>query len=99
MARAPSAFASLLVAADLLEGPLLEIALAGDPGGTDTAALLAVVRGRYLPRRAVAAGSHPDLPLLAERPLLSGRATAYLCRDYACDRPTADPGELARLLG
>jgi hypothetical protein len=99
MARAPSAFASLLVAADLLEGPLLEIAIAGDPGDADTAALLAVVRGRYLPRRAVAAGSHPDLPLLAERPLLSGRATAYLCRDYACDRPTADPGELARLLG
>ena len=98
MARAPSAFASLLLAADLLEGPVLEIAIAGEPGRPDAEALLRVVRSRYLPRRVVAWGLDSDLPLLRGKALLGGRAAAYLCREYACQAPTADPEELARLL-
>jgi len=99
MGRAPAAFASLLLAADLLEGPILEIAVAGEPGKPDAEALLRTVRGRYLPRRAVACGVDSDLPLLRGKTLLSGRAAAYLCREYACEAPTADAGELGRLLG
>jgi uncharacterized protein YyaL (SSP411 family) len=95
LARAPSAFASLLAAADLLEGPILEIGIVGERAG----ALLSVVRGRYLPRRVVACGMDSDLPLLAGKTLLDGRAAAYVCRHYACEKPTADPEELARLLG
>jgi uncharacterized protein YyaL (SSP411 family) len=32
--------------------------------------------------------------LLAGRTARDGRATAYVCRDYACDAPVTDPGEL-----
>ncbi len=99
MARAASAFASLLLAADLLEGPVLEIAVAGEPGKADAEAMLRVVRSRYLPRRVVACGVGSDLPLLAGKTPLQGRAAAYLCREYACQAPTAEPEELARLLG
>jgi uncharacterized protein YyaL (SSP411 family) len=99
MARAPSAFASLLLAADLLEGPVLEIAVAGEPGNAHAEALLRVVRSRYLPRRVVACGVGSDLPLLAGKTPLQGQAAAYLCREYACQAPTAEPEELARLLG
>ncbi|HET9299399.1 MAG TPA: hypothetical protein VFO11_05600, partial [Candidatus Polarisedimenticolaceae bacterium] len=60
---------------------------------------LRVVRGRYLPRRVVACGVGSDLPLLAGKTLLAGRAVAYLCREYACQAPTAEAQELARLLG
>jgi uncharacterized protein YyaL (SSP411 family) len=99
MGRAPAAFASLLLAADLLEGPILEIAVAGEPGKPDAEALLRTVRSRYLPRRALACGAGSDLPLLRGKTLLSGRAAAYLCRHYACQAPTVEPDELARLLG
>ena len=99
MARAPSSFTSLLLAAELLEGPILEIAVAGEPGQADAQALLRVVRSRYLPRRVVACGLESDLPLLAGKGLLDGRPAAYLCREYACQAPTPDPRELARLLG
>jgi uncharacterized protein YyaL (SSP411 family) len=99
MGRSPAAFASLLLAADLLEGPILEIAVAGDPARGDTEAMLRVVRGRYLPRRALACGTASDLPLLAGKTLQEDRATAYLCREYACEKPTLVPEELARLLG
>jgi len=37
----------------------------------------------------------PDVPLLADRPLRDGRATAYVCRHFVCDAPTTDPDELA----
>jgi uncharacterized protein YyaL (SSP411 family) len=99
LARAPSAFASLLCAADLFEGPVLEIAIAGDPGGPEAAPLLRVVRGCYLPRRALACGPPtPELPLLAGRHPVQGRPAAYVCRNQACEAPTTDPEALARLL-
>jgi uncharacterized protein YyaL (SSP411 family) len=29
---------------------------------------------------------------------LEGRPAAYVCRDFACQRPITDPGELAEAL-
>jgi hypothetical protein len=35
-------------------------------------------------------------PLLADRPLVDGRPTAYVCRHFACQQPVTDPDELAK---
>ena len=38
------------------------------------------------------------MPLLADRPLLDGAPTAYVCRGFVCDRPvTAVDDLLTRL--
>ena len=29
----------------------------------------------------------PGVPLLADRPLIDGAPTAYVCRGFVCDRP------------
>jgi uncharacterized protein YyaL (SSP411 family) len=103
VARMPSAFASLLLAAELAEHHPLEIALVGPPDEGATRELLAVVRGRFrvCPVVQLAAPHARDehLALLTGKKLHDGRATAYVCRDYACDAPTTDPAELARQLG
>ena len=39
------------------------------------------------------------VPLLAGRRLVDGRAAAYVCRNFVCDRPVTDPGELAAKIG
>lgn len=39
------------------------------------------------------------LPFVAGLPALDGRATAYVCENYACQLPTQDPTLLARQLG
>jgi len=39
-----------------------------------------------------------EIALLADRPTHDGRATAYVCRDYACDAPATDVASLGRQL-
>ncbi|HEY3186976.1 MAG TPA: thioredoxin domain-containing protein [Solirubrobacteraceae bacterium] len=95
----PTAFGHLLQALDWVsdpESPPREVALVG----SDLAPLARVVRSRLRPRLVLAGGPGPDdrVPLLAGREPLDGRAAAYVCERFACQRPVADPDELAALL-
>jgi uncharacterized protein YyaL (SSP411 family) len=102
MGEHPTAFAELLGALERLVAPPVEIAVVGDPGDPATAALVAEVRRRFLPRAvSVAAppGTGADLtPLLADRPLVQGRPTAYVCQHFACQTPVTAPEALAAQL-
>ncbi|NDZ79174.1 hypothetical protein G3I19_11740, partial [Streptomyces sp. SID10853] len=40
-----------------------------------------------------------EFPLLVDRPLIDGRAAAYVCRNFTCSAPTPDPAVLAGQLG
>jgi len=105
--RFPSAFSSLLCAADLYHGPTREVAILGRRGAEPTNALLRCVWRRYLPNTAVAMldPSSPNaaeitaaVPLLASRTAVGDNSTAYVCRDFACERPVTTADELSSLL-
>jgi uncharacterized protein YyaL (SSP411 family) len=104
MTRYPSGFGRFLCALDFHLGPRVEVALVAAPrdGGLD--ALAEEVFGRFLPNRVVAGMVAGDtaaaagLPLLASREAVGGHATAYVCRNYACDLPATDRETLARQL-
>jgi hypothetical protein len=100
MERAPQACATWLQALDFSLSTPTEVALAGDLASPEGHALVAAVTRRYLPNRVLAGGPGPaaDIPLLRDRQPLDGRPAAYVCRNSVCELPTADPGELARLL-
>jgi uncharacterized protein YyaL (SSP411 family) len=85
----PSAFAHMLVALDLLTDPPVEVVVAGDRPD-----LLAVVRGRWLPRAVVTWGEPYPSPLWEGRE--DGRA--YVCRNYTCQLPAEEPAALAEQL-
>jgi uncharacterized protein len=89
----PLAFGHLLRAVDFALAPVREVALAGEP----LAPLARVVRGRFLPH-VVLAGGGGDVPLLEGRGPVGGRAAAYVCERFACQRPVTEPEELAALL-
>jgi uncharacterized protein YyaL (SSP411 family) len=79
------------------------VAIVGDPADPATAALLTVVRGRFRPGVVVAlasaaASGSSAVPLLHDRPQLDWRATAYVCRGFACQKPTTSPEELGNQL-
>jgi uncharacterized protein YyaL (SSP411 family) len=42
--------------------------------------------------------TEPVVPLLAGRPLVDGRPTAYVCRHFVCTAPTTDAEVLAASL-
>jgi uncharacterized protein len=102
IARAPSAFCTALNASAYLDGPVIEIAVAGPRDDPATRALLAKVGASYLPARAIAwidpAAGASERPLLKGKSLVRGKPAAYVCRNYACDAPVVDPAALARVL-
>jgi uncharacterized protein YyaL (SSP411 family) len=105
IARIPGGFGRLLSALDFYLSTPYEVAIIGDREASGTKALLETVYSSYLPNKVVAGCSESDeeavrlIPLLAERPMRDGKATAYVCMQYACQAPTTEPAELARQLG
>ena len=100
-AQHPSGFAQWLSAFALAHSDIDEVAIVGSPDAADTKALLAVVRDGFRPNQVIAVSAAPDesaVPLLRERVAIDGAATAYLCRGFACRRPTTEPDELMRQL-
>jgi uncharacterized protein len=101
-ARYPTAFAMWLQAIDLALAPVAEVAIVGDPSDPATRALLEVASGGYHPNRVVALahgdGAATAVPLLEGRVQLKGRATAYVCRGFACRLPVTDPDALREQL-
>ncbi|HLE73454.1 MAG TPA: hypothetical protein VI688_04360, partial [Anaerolineales bacterium] len=99
--RYPTAFAQWLCAASLAMAQGREIAIVG-PGTRETAELLDVVWSQWRPFDLAAVSDYPPPSggpaLLADRPLKGGRATAYVCRNFACELPVNTPSELAQLL-
>ncbi|MCX5050693.1 thioredoxin domain-containing protein [Streptomyces sp. NBC_00474] len=90
----------LAVAEALLDGPK-EVAVVG-PALDDEAtralhrtALLGLAPGAVV---AVGAVESDEFPLLADRPLVGGAPTAYVCRNFTCDAPTTDPEDLRTAL-
>jgi len=95
----PQAFAHALVALDLLVRPGREVALAGADGAdAGVAALAAVVRERLRPGVVLAGPPGDDVPLMAGREPMGGRAAAYVCERFACQLPVTETGELRDLL-
>ncbi|MDL2334597.1 MAG: thioredoxin domain-containing protein [Chloroflexota bacterium] len=96
--RFPTAFAQWLNAMTLATGDVVEIAIAGDPTSVDAQGMLAEVRKGYRPLSVIAVGTSATVQLLADRPLRDGRATAYVCRNFACRAPVTEPADLAAQL-
>ncbi|HEX6727721.1 MAG TPA: aldo/keto reductase [Nitrospira sp.] len=101
MTRYPRAFAKSLAVIDFLtEGPV-ELAIVGDESQNNVRALREAVARCYLPNRIVATGSPgqpSSLPLLKDRPAVSGKPTLYICRNYTCRQPITDPRSVAEAL-
>jgi len=101
--RHPTAFAQWAIAVDLLLAQPLEIAIVGDPDAPDTVALRDVVDGLPVGGHVLAISADPAasaVELLAGRTRIDDRATAYVCRSFACRLPVASPADLrAQLTG
>jgi uncharacterized protein len=102
----PSAYSQLMVALEFLEGPQFEIVVAGKAGARDTKEMLDAVRQAFLPNRVLlfrppgaAGGTVVKLaPYTRDMKPEGGRATAYVCRNFACAKPAHSLDEMLGLL-
>ncbi|KAF0248503.1 MAG: hypothetical protein FD167_2093, partial [bacterium] len=100
----PGGFGHMLGALDFYLARTKEIAIIGNPESDDTKALLEAIYQSYLPNKVVLVGDPMDtessklLPLLANRPMIDGKATAYVCENFTCKEPATSVCELVEQL-
>jgi uncharacterized protein len=102
LTRYPSGFGRYLAALDFHLGPVSEVALLW-PDGSGPGPLAETTFRRYMPNRLVVgapvgSSAGGGLPLIADRGILDGRPTAYVCRRYVCQLPVTDPAALVAQL-
>jgi uncharacterized protein YyaL (SSP411 family) len=106
LSRSPESMPMMLHGLAGLQSPWRQVVIAGDLRNSDTQALLAQVRRRYLPNTvllhaesALAAQTlGPRLAGAARMPTHGGRAAAYVCRNFTCQAPVSDAVALEALL-
>ncbi len=103
MREYPQAFGEALSAVDAVVNGITEIALVGDPSDDAMRALMHVISGQYRPNAIIALASNDVegesvIPLLSYRVKRGGAATAYVCRQFACQMPVTTPDALVAQL-
>jgi hypothetical protein len=96
--RYPMSFGHMLGAADMAANGAVEVAIAGVPGEKSFAALEREVALQYVPSLVLAGGrssAENRIALLDGKEARGGKATAYVCRSYACEEPATEPAVLA----
>ena len=96
----------MLCALELALEPPRHVVLAGDSMSAEFHTLGAVLHEKLGPRRSVLATDGKEgqmwleqrAPWIAGMKAMEGRATAYVCEDYACQQPVSSPEELRALL-
>jgi uncharacterized protein len=97
MARYPTGFGHMLGDADMLVNGATELAIVGERGSAEFSSLERTAAEEYLPSLILVGGSPASderIALLANRDAGDRGATAYLCRNYACEQPAHSAREL-----
>jgi uncharacterized protein YyaL (SSP411 family) len=106
MTNLPSAAPQMLCALDASLAKPRQIVIAGKRGAADTEALLREVHARLIANKLVLLADSADgqawlgqrLEFIKTATPIDGKAAAYVCENFVCQLPTADPARLRELL-
>ncbi|TDT63695.1 thioredoxin domain-containing protein [Fonticella tunisiensis] len=102
----PMGYTQMLVGLDFSLGPSLEIVIAGKRNSEDTLNMIKVLQRRFIPNAVLllnpAGEENPEIHSIAEytrlQKSIDGRATAYVCRNFACSEPATTVEEMLNKL-
>ncbi len=103
----PAGYSFALVALDFALGPTQEVVIVGDPVGSDTQAMLSTLHRHFLPHTVTLlcpqqqekrAALTTLAPFVQGMEVHDGRATAYVCSNFACQRPTNSSEEMLAMI-
>lgn len=104
--QSPAYSSEMLSALNFRLGPSQEIVIVGSPESTDTQQMLKLVNTKFLPNALILL-HHPEnadsdidkiIPFINNLSAIDCKATAYVCENYACNRPINKIEELDKLL-
>ena len=103
--RSPMGYTQLLLATEFAMGPAYEIVIVGDPGSADTQDMTELVQRLYVPNRVLLLKSTGEdgeklsklAPFTKTQYTIDGKATAFVCQNYACQAPTTDLKAVAKM--
>lgn len=106
MSQAPDNYIQLITALDFGFGSGYEIVIAGDQNSADTISMLKALRQNYIPNKVVMLRpTNGELPVVIDyakntklMKCLDGKATAYVCQNYKCQKPVTDVEKMLALL-
>lgn len=95
----PQAFGRMLSALEFYLNPIKEIVVLGEKGNELEKEIWKV----FLPDKVVVAAENAEenaelIPLLKDRKTIDGKATAYVCENYVCQKPVTTIEELKKQL-
>mgnify|MGYP001591724168 CR=1 FL=1 len=104
--ESPAYSSLMLEALSFWLGPAREIVIAGGADAEDTRRMLELLRGRFLPNAVVLLHDegkadpalYEIIPFVKNQTAIEGKATAYVCENYACKKPVNDIREFESLL-
>lgn len=102
----PSAYTQLMVALDFAIGPTYEVVIAGNSQAKDTKEMISALEGHFIPNKIVILNPTEQKPpeifhfakFIKHQSSINGKATAYVCSNYACKSPTNKPERMLELL-
>jgi hypothetical protein len=103
---APSGYTQMMIALGFGIGPSYEIVIVGNPEAEDTKEMLASLGKHFIPYKVVLLKRDDqetaDITSIAEyteyHSSFEGKATAYVCLDFACKMPVTNTEEMLKLL-
>jgi len=102
-----SAYSSeMLSALNFWLGPNQEIVIAGNSDAADTQQMLKLTSSKFLPNAVILlhqqenadSGIDKTIPFIKNLTAIEGKATAYVCENYTCNRPVNKIDDLDKLL-
>lgn len=102
--RFPGGFGHMLGALDFHLSQAKEIVVVGEIEANDTKALVDAIYQNHLPNKIVLVVDPSDnesvklFPLVANRSMINGKATAYVCENFTCKEPVTKADELIKQL-
>ncbi|MBU1627870.1 thioredoxin domain-containing protein, partial [bacterium] len=83
-----------------------EVVIVGKPDADDTKTLIKALNSKYIPKKIVlfkpTDKNSPKITALAPftkaHVCIDGKATAYICKNYVCELPTTEIGEMMGML-
>ena len=102
----PQAYTQLLAALDFALGPSYEVVIVGDIEKADTKNMLTALRKLFVPNKVVlfrpltkdTLKIEEIAPFVNSLTSIGGKATAYVCSNYACKLPTNSSEQMIALL-